>query len=142
MDFSLFMKANKKTLSNKKYAPTASLCDKDGKPLEWEFKPLTSAEVNDIRDTCMVQVPIEGKKGSYTTTVDYTEYVNKVIVESTVFPDLYNKSLQDSYGVNTPIKLMLAMVDHPGEYNDLAEFVMDMQNSNETFDSLVVKAKN
>ncbi len=126
-DFSRFMRGNKEVLANEKYAPTASLFDEHRKPLVWEFKHLTTREVNNIRDDCTIQVPIKGKKGAYIITVDQTKFVNRLIAESTVYPDLNNASLQDSYGVTTPESLLLAMVDRPGEYDDLAEFVMDMQ---------------
>lgn len=141
-DFTRFMKGNQKVFANEKYAPTASLCDEQGKPLVWEFKHLTTSETNAIRDDCTVQVPIEGKKGVYTTALDSTEFVNRLITESTVYPDLNNASLQDSYGVNTPEKLLLAMVNRPGEYNDLAAFISDMQGSGEDINDLVKKAKN
>lgn len=39
---SKFLKQNKKGKKNEKYAPTASLLGEDGKPLEWEFKHITS----------------------------------------------------------------------------------------------------
>lgn len=41
---SRFMKSNKKKRENGFYAPTASLTDESGAPLNWEFKPLTSKE--------------------------------------------------------------------------------------------------
>ncbi len=50
------------------------------------------------------------------------KYIQKMITASVVMPDLYDAELQDSYGVNTPEDLLLAMVDDPGEYNELADF--------------------
>lgn len=35
------MKANKIARANERYAPTASLQDENGKPLEWEFKQIS-----------------------------------------------------------------------------------------------------
>ena len=43
-NFSKFMKENKKIKQNTKYPATKSLCDDNGKPLEWTIKPLTSTE--------------------------------------------------------------------------------------------------
>ncbi len=142
-EYTLFMKANKKVSENKKYAPTASLCDKDGKPLEWEFKHLTSTQVNNLRDQCTVRVPVKGgRKGTYTNTLDASTFINKLITESTVFPDLYNTELQNSYGVKNPEDLLLAMVDNPGEYSDLADFVSDLHGFGDSFDDLKEEAKN
>ena len=43
--FAKFMKANKVQKENGKYAPTKSLCDEKGNPLEWEFKHISSKEM-------------------------------------------------------------------------------------------------
>lgn len=42
--FSAFMKQNKVKKENEKYAPTTSLADDKGNPLEWEFRHITSKE--------------------------------------------------------------------------------------------------
>ena len=49
--FSRFMKANKIAKPNEKYAPTTTLQDENGKPLEWEFKQITSKENEALRDS-------------------------------------------------------------------------------------------
>ena len=50
--------------------------------------------------------------------------------------------MQDSYGVKTPEDLLMAMVDDPGEYNDLAAFVQKFQGFNVSFEDKVNEAKN
>lgn len=57
-------------------------------------------------------------------------------------PDLYDKELQESYGVATPGDLLFAMVDSPGEYNDLIAYVQKLQGFNVTLDDKVKEAKN
>ena len=42
----------------------------------------------------------------------------------------------------TPEDLLLAMVDDPGEYNDLAAFVQTFQGFNISFEEKVAEAKN
>ena len=54
-----------------------------------------------------------------------------------VEPDLCNAELQDSYGVKTPGDLLYAMIDEPGEYQDLSEWVQKFQG----FDTLEDKTK-
>ena len=71
-----------------------------------------------------------------------SKYIRKMIVASVVMPDLYDKELQDSYGVMTPEDLVLAMVDDPGEYNDLAAFVQKFQGFDVDLGDKVKKAKN
>lgn len=69
-------------------------------------------------------------------------YIQKMIVSSVASPDLYDAQLQDSYGVKTPEDLLLAMVDDPGEYNDLAAYVQKLQGFNVSFEDKVDEAKN
>ena len=66
----------------------------------------------------------------------------KMIVASTVVPDLYNKELQDSYGVMSPEDLVMELVDDPGEYSTLGEWVQKMQGFDKTLDDKVAEAKN
>lgn len=140
--FSRFMKSNKIEKKNGFYAPTRSLCDENGKPLEWEFKHITSKESDDLKDDCTIEVPITGKPNLFRPKLLSNKYVRKMIAASVVMPDLYDKELQDSYGVATPEELLLAMVDDPGEYNDLAAFVQKFQGFNVSFEDKVEEAKN
>ena len=121
--FSKFMKSNKIEKKNEMYAPTKSLCDENGKPLEWEFRHITSKENETLRDECMIEVPVTGKPNMFR-------------------PKLLDAELQDSYGVKTPEELLLAMVDDPGEYSDLAAFVQRFQGFDVSFNDKVEEAKN
>lgn len=141
-NLSLFLKKNKKTKVNAKYAATKSLCDENGKPLEWEIKPLTTTESENIRDACTTEVPVTGKPGMYRPKIDSKMYVAKLIAASVVFPDLYNSELQDSYGVKTPEDLLKQMVDDPTEYNDFAAFVQNFNGMDESLEDKVEEAKN
>jgi hypothetical protein len=136
------MKANKIEKKNEMYAATKSLCDENGKPLEWEFRHITSKENEDLRDACTIDVPITGKPNMFRQKVKSSLYIQKMVAASVVVPDLYDKDLQDSYGAMTPEELLLAMVDDPGEYNDLASFVQKFQGFNVSFDEKVDEAKN
>lgn len=140
--FSKFMKANKAEKKNGFYAPTKSLCDDDGKPLVWEFRHITSKENENIRDECTIDVQVTGKPNLFRQKIRSGLYIRRMIATSVVMPDLYNKELQDSYGVATPEELLLAMVDDPGEYNDLASFVQRFQGFNVSFEDKVDEAKN
>ena len=91
--FSKFMKANKIAKENEKYAPTSSLQDENGNPLEWEFKQITSKENEVLRDSCTIEVQVKGKPNLYRPKVNTAEYLAKMIVASTVYPDLYDAEL-------------------------------------------------
>lgn len=140
--FSKFMKQNKVEKKNGFYAATKSLCDEDGKPLEWELRHITSKENENIRDDCTVEVQVTGKPNLLRQKIKSGLYIRRMIAASVVVPDLYDKELQDSYGVATPEELLLAMVDDPGEYNDLASFVQRFQGFNVSFEDKVDEAKN
>ena len=140
--FARFMKANKVTKNNELHAVTKTLCDENGNALEWEFRHLTSKENEDIRESCTIDVPITGKPNLYRPKLKTSMYIRKLIAASVVSPDLYDAELQDSYGVKTPEDLMLAMVDDPGEYNDLAGYVQKFQGFDTSFEDKVDEAKN
>lgn len=140
--FSKFMKANKKVKENGFYAPTKSLLDDNGKPLKWEFRHITSQENEEIRDECTIEVQVTGKPNVYRPRVQTGKYIRKMIAQSVVMPDLYDKELLESYGVDKPENLLLAMVDDPGEYNDHAAFVQKFQGFDTSFEDKVEEAKN
>lgn len=140
--FSKFMKSNKIEKKNGFYAPTRSLCDENGKPLEWEFKHISSKENEEIRENCTIDIPVTGKPNMYRPKLKSSLYIQRMIAASVVVPDLFDSELQDSYGVKTPEDLLMAMVDDPGEYNDLAAFVQKFQGFNVSFEDKVNEAKN
>lgn len=140
--FSRFMKANKKARENGKFAPTDSLTDESGKPLEWEFRPLTAKENEALRDSCTIEVQVKGKPNLFRPKVKTAEYLAKMIVASTVYPDLYDKELQDSYGVMTPEELIYAIVDNAGEYQDFTVWMQKFQGFTKNLDEKVDEAKN
>ncbi len=140
--FSMFMKENKAVKENARLAVTNSLCDEGGNPLLWELRHISSKENEAIRDSCIAETPVAGKSGVVRSKLKTGLYVQKLIAASVVFPDLYDAELQDSYGAKTPEELLMAMVDNPGEYNRLAEFVQHFQGFDISFDEKVEQAKN
>jgi len=141
-DLSLFLKKNKKEKENITYAATKSLLDADGNPVLWTIKPLTTKENEDIRDSCTKEIQVTGKPGMFRQRIETGKYLAKMTAASIVEPNLYNAELQDSYGVKTPEDLLIAMVDDPGEYNALGEFVQNFNGFTESMDEKVEQAKN
>lgn len=140
--FAKFMKANKVAKENEMHPVTKSLCDENGNPLEWEFRHISSKENETIRESCTIEVPVTGKPNMFRPKMKSSLYIQKMIVASVVMPDLYDAELQDSYGVKTPEDLLFAMVDDPGEYNELAAYVQKFQGFNVSFEEKVDEAKN
>lgn len=140
--FSRFMKANKIAKPNEKYAPTTTLQDENGEPLRWEFRQISSKENDELRESCTIDVQVKGKPNLYRPKVKTAEYLAKLIVKSTVYPDLYDTELQNSYGVMTPEELLYAMVDNAGEYQELTVWMQKYQGFSKGFDEMVDEAKN
>lgn len=131
-----FLKQNKKTRENVKYIATKSLTDEQGNPLEWTIKPLSTNDSQRIQDECIIEVPIKGKMGAYRQKFDTNKYITKMLCESVVVPNLYDKELQDSYGVMTPEALLKAMIDNPGEYTDFSTFVQKFNGFTDIEDAI------
>jgi hypothetical protein len=136
-----FLKENKIVKENTFYPATKSLVDEDGSPLLWEIKPLTTKRNEDLRDSCTREVPVKGKPNMYKEKLDGTKYTAKLVAESVVFPDLYDKELQDSYGVMTPEALIMEMIDDPGEYANFAKFITEFNGFTDINDD-IEEAKN
>lgn len=118
-DLEMFLKENKIQRQNRTLAVTESLRDNEGKPVEWELKPVSTRENEEIRQSCM----IKGEKGYVLNT---SLYIARLVACSVVKPDLFNAKLQDSYGVLTPEDLVREMVDNPMEYSRLVEAVEEL----------------
>lgn len=141
-NFSQFMKGNKIKKENTTFPATKSLLDENGNPLEWTIKPLTTKDNENIRDNCMIEVPVVGKPNVFRPKLDTSKYMCKIICASVVEPNLYDKELQDSYGVMTPEDLVKEMIDDPGEYQTFAAFIQDFNGFNTTLSDKVEEAKN
>ena len=141
-NFSRFMKQNKVVKENATFPATKSLVDEEGKPLLWTIKPLSTKENDDIRDECMIEVPVKGKPNVYRPKLNTSRYVAKMLCKCIVEPNLYDKALQDSYGVMTPEELIKEMIDNPNEYNELVTFVQNFNGFDTTLEDKVEEAKN
>ena len=138
-ELELFFKKNHKNTENVKLAVTSELCDKAGKPLEWEIRKLNTREVQALTKECVTTKQI-GKK--LVPSMDEELFTKKLMAESVVFPDLNNAALQDSYGVKTPEALIVEMVSCAGDFMAFAEYLMVLNNINKSLDERVDEAKN
>lgn len=141
-NLALFMKSNKKEREEVEFVATQALCDAKGTPLKWKLKPLTTSESERIREECVREVPIKGKPNMYRPVMDTRKYLSKLVACSVVEPNLSSAELQDSYGVKTPEALVQAMVDDPGEYQILVNYVQEFNGLNKTLQEEVTEAKN
>lgn len=140
--FSRFMKKNKIVKENTTYAVTKSLIDENGNPLVWTIKPLTTKENDAIRDECMIDVPVKGKPNVFRPRLNTSKYIAKMLCACVVEPNLYDKELQDSYGVMTPEELLKEMVDNAAEYDAFTTFVQNFNGFSSNMEDKVEEAKN
>lgn len=139
-DFSRFMRQNKQTRATTAYAASQSFLDDDGKPIEWQLRPVSTARFQEIRDesTRKVRLP----NGSYEDETDSNLLNRKLIAECVVYPDLQDAKLQSSYGVIKPEDLIVEMLDDFGEYARLLNVVLRLCGLRETLEDKVEEAKN
>ena len=139
-DLSAFLSQNVKRVENTLYPATNRIVDENGKPILWEICCITATENARIRKGCMTTVAVAGKKGQYTQEFNSQLYLARLCVRTTVYPDLQDKELQDSYGVMSAEELISTMLT-PGEFEDYATAVMKA-NGFDDEENLVEEAKN
>lgn len=137
---SAFMRSNVEQVPNAKFAASPRFKGEDGKPVEWEICCISADEYARIRSGCLRQVPVPGKKNRFTQEFDSRAFQTRVAARCTVFPDLNNAELQDSWGVAKPEQLVGAMLIG-GEFDDYVTEVFRV-NGFKTENELVDEAKN
>ena len=113
----------------------------DGEPVKWVVKPITSQQDETLRKECTKRIPINGKRGQYTQETDYNQYLGRMAVACTKFPNLNDKELQDSYGVMGAEELLKTML-LPGEYAAYIERVQEICGFDTTLEDKIKEAKN
>ena len=81
-----------------------------------------------------------GRKGQFTQDFDANAYLAKVAVRCTVFPNLNDAELQQSYGVMGAEQLITTMLT-PAEFEDYSTKVLQV-NGFQSGDEMVEEAKN
>jgi hypothetical protein len=136
-ELSLFLKENKRKKENAFFPVTKSLLCKDGNPLLWEIRPVTTREDEKIREECT-----HFDTGSGRFRLDVNSYLAKITAAAVVQPNLYNANLQNSYEVSTPEELIREMVDDPHEYQALAKLVQQFGDAAVPMTERIEQAKN
>ena len=139
-DFTIFMAGNAQKAETVKYVASKRFGTKN-KPVEWELKAIDSDLDEAIRKECTKKVPIAGKRGQHTQETDTDKYIAKLCVACTVYPNLNDAALQDSYGVKSADALLRKML-LPGEYTEYKAKVMEVNGYDMSMEELVDEAKN
>ena len=107
----------------------------EGKPVEWELKPITSEE----NDVLLKKYLKKDKKGN--ESFDRLSYQNALMAEAVVYPDLLNAELQKAYGVIGAEALLGKMLT-VGESTLLAQEVKRISGLDDDSTDLVEEVKN
>ena len=138
MDLDMFLNRNRIKKENVFYE--ASSCFKEnGKKIKWQIRALSGREEEKIREICIRQV--QKRNGGYSEELDYSRYLGKLAAASTVYPDLYNEELQNSYGVMGEDALLKEMLT-AGEYIAYIKKVKEVNGFNISEREIVDEAKN
>ena len=138
---SAFLYQNVKQDEKIKYIASKRFLDEKQKPIEWELTSVSSDEDEAIRKACTRKVQVPGKKNQYLPETDYDAYLGKLAARCTVFPNLNDSELQDSYGVMGADTLLKKMLK-PGEYQEYLKKVQEVNGFDATMEDLVEEAKN
>lgn len=138
---SCFLAQNAVAVENIKHIVSKRFVGTDKKPVRWELRCISSEEDEALKKSCTKRVQVPGRKGMYVPETDYTAYVGKLAAACTVFPDLNNKELQDSYQVMGSDVLLKKMLT-PGEYSSYLAKVQEINGFDVSMDELVDEAKN
>lgn len=125
-----FLMQNAIKVKNEKCIVSDRFLDDDNKPILWEYRCITPKEDEEIRKNSL----INGE-------VCMDKYLGLLAYTSTVFPDLNDSELQDSYNVLGGDNLLKVMLT-PGEYACYLDKIETLNGFKESMKEKVDKAKN
>jgi len=134
-NLSAFLKQNRKEVKNVKFVASERFVDENGNPIEWEIKPISSKKADMIREECTTQ---KGKNFK----VDSKKFNKLLAVECTVFPNLNDQDIQNSYGVMGAEQLIQELLDVDGEYQGYINKILEVCGYTKSEEELVEEAKN
>lgn len=141
MSLSAFLAENALPAEGVRFAPSKRFLDGKGAPILWELCPINGTEDEALRKSCARRVPVAGRKNQFQNETDYELYLGKLAAACTKYPNLNDKTLQDSYkalGADQLLKTMLT----PGEYAAYLGKVQEVCGFDVSFQDEVDAAKN
>lgn len=140
-NLSAFLRQNAIQVANQKVVASKRFVDENGNPIAWEVRGITAKEDEALRNSCTMRKQVPGKKNLYQPETDINQYLRKLAVTCTVYPDLNDATLQDSYGVMGAEALITQML-LPGEYAEYMRAIQGICGFDEDMSELVDEAKN
>ena len=137
--FDAFLKTNKIEKQNEFIPVSESFKDGKGNTILWEVRQLTNDEMKYIKKKCVKQN--RDKRGNVSMETDTDKMLGLMAAMSTVYPDLKNAELQNSYGVMGEVELLEAMLS-AGELLAYQQEINRINGFDVSFDDKVEEAKN
>jgi len=138
-DLTAFLRPNVAAVENICFPASKRMKNEDGTIVHWELRCVSATEDEEIRRSATKRM--SGRGQTSVNETDAVLYLARLAVRCTVYPDLNNKELQDSYGVMGAECLLRAMLT-PGEYTEYLRQVQKICGFDLPFEQLVDEAKN
>lgn len=136
-----FLNENAIKRENVKVVVSDRFVNEKNQPVEWELRVLDNAQYEELVNECKKRVPINGDPRQTTIETDVNKLVDLLISTCTVYPNLNDVELQDSYGTIGDIATVKAMLT-PGEYATLSASVQQCLGFSVDMNDKVKEAKN
>ena len=135
-----FLAGAARQVENVKFAVSDRFIE-NGQPALWEIRAITPKEDEKLRKGCVVPRPVPGRRNMFSYETDMDTYLGKLAAACTVYPNLHDAELQESYGVLSAEDLLKAMLTM-GEYNDYIWRIQEINGQEKTLQEKVDEAKN
>ena len=141
MSLTAFLAENAERIENVEYVASQRFKGEDGKPVPWEIRCITSEEDEKLRRKCIRSVPVPWKRQQYQKETDFDMYLVRLAAACTVFPNLKDAELQNSYHAMGEEELQTRMLP-AGEYADYVRKVQEVCGFEQGFEEEKEEAKN
>lgn len=138
MDLSSFFRENAIKTKEIKYVASTRFVNKNKEPMEWILKPVSSQTDEDLRRQATKYKNISGQ-----TQYDFdaNKYIGLLAVACTIYPNLNDANLQNSYNVMGADSLLKKML-LPGEYANYLNKVQEICGFTQNINDMVQQVKN
>lgn len=140
-NLSAFLAENALQVENVKYVASKRFLGEDGNPVEWEICCILPSEDEEIRKKATRHIPVPNRRNQFTQDLDISLYLGRLAARCTVYPDLANAELQNSYRVMGADELLKTMLT-PGEYADYLNAVQVANGFEVAMEEDIDEAKN
>ena len=123
--FNTFMAHNAMKTEPLRIVASARFTGENGEPEGWLIAPITGAEDEELRREATRRIPAANGRGGFVPETDTNQYLGLLAARCTLYPDLEDAELQNSYGVLSPDSLLKTMLT-AGEFAEYAARVQEV----------------